>query len=89
VPAIEELFASGRIADVVLVVLGLEAVLLVVLPSTRAKWTRLFPMLAAGFFLALALRIALAGATWPWLAAALTGALVAHVADLRIRLRGD
>lgn len=43
--------------------------------------------LAAGWFLLLALRLAL-GAAWPgWIGLALLGGLIAHLADLRIRWR--
>lgn len=47
----------------------------------------LLPNLAAGFCLLAALRAALGGAAWPWIAAALLGALVAHLLDLRRRWR--
>ena len=43
--------------------------------------------LLSGMFLLLALRVALAGAWWGWVAASLTGALLAHLADLRRRWR--
>lgn len=43
--------------------------------------------LAAGAFLLLALRAALAGAGPVWIAASLLGALVAHLADLALRWR--
>jgi hypothetical protein len=35
--------------------------------------------------LMVALRAALAGVAWPWVPAALTAALVVHLADLRLR----
>jgi hypothetical protein len=44
-------------------------------------------MLLPGMFLLLALRSALAGAAWPWVPAALTGALVAHCCELWTRFR--
>jgi hypothetical protein len=43
--------------------------------------------LAAGGCLLAALRAALAGADWPWIAVALLAALAAHLADLRLRWR--
>ncbi len=82
------LFAGPGVAALVLAVLAAETIVLALLPATRPAWSRLVPMLAAGFFLALALYAALAGAAWPWLAVALAGALVAHVVDLVARLRG-
>lgn len=80
-----ELFADGRIVDVAIALLLLEALLLLWL---RAKHRRgpapadLLGNLAAGLFLLLALRAALAGAAWTWIAASLTAALAAHVFDL-------
>lgn len=83
------LFASGRIVDLILLLVLLEALAL-------AAWARrsrsgpglagLLPNLLAGAFLLLALRAALADAAWPWIAAALAGGLVAHLWDLSGRL---
>lgn len=42
-------------------------------------------MLLPGICLLLALRAALAGAAWPWVPAALTAALIAHLLDVRAR----
>ncbi len=44
-------------------------------------------MLLPGMCLLLAVRAALAGAAWPWVPAALAVALIAHLADLRLRWR--
>ena len=46
---------------------------------------RIGPNLLAGFCLLVALRAALVGSGWIWIAAALTGALFAHVTDLALR----
>lgn len=84
-------FASGRIVDAILAFMVVEAVLLI---AWRARTGRgiaaadLLANLAAGATLLLALRAALAGAAWSWVAAALMAALVAHVADLSRRWRG-
>nr|WP_294554366.1 hypothetical protein [uncultured Rhodopila sp.] len=51
--------------------------------SARVVWGMLLP----GMFLLLALRAALAGAAWPWVPTALTGALVAHGCELWTRFR--
>ncbi|NKC32666.1 hypothetical protein HEQ75_17505 [Roseomonas sp. BU-1] len=83
-------FASGRVADLVLLVLGAEALLLL-----AWRWRRgggLAPSALAGLVLpgvalVLALRAALVGAAWPWVAAALLAALAAHLFDLALRLR--
>ena len=45
------------------------------------------PNLVAGLCLMLALRSVVAGAGWPWMAACLLGAGVAHGTDLRRRWR--
>lgn len=83
-----DFFGSGRAADLLLAVLALEAAGLALyrgLTGRGPALRKLAPFLVAGGFLALALRAALAGARWPWIAAALTGALVAHVRDLATR----
>lgn len=83
-----QLFASGRIADLVLLVLVLEGLALAVLGARGRRVPPLgavLPFLVAGGFFALALRGALVGAAWPWIAAALLGALGAHLADLARR----
>jgi len=84
------LFDTGRIADVILSLLALEAMLaIVLLRRDRSRFARLVPMLLAGALLVVALRGALTGAGWPWIAPALAGAFLAHLADLRLRLRQD
>lgn len=76
-----EWFASGRIADVALLVLLGEVVVRAVID--RRQGTRTLrahaPNLIAGAALLLALRAALTGAPWPWIAAALAAALIAHM----------
>ncbi|MBL6455641.1 hypothetical protein JMJ55_09925 [Belnapia sp. T6] len=83
-------FASGRVVDLILLLMLTEA--LVVL----AWWHRtgrglapaaFLPFLLAGACLMLALRAALVGAAWPWMALALLGALLAHLLDLWRRWR--
>ena len=48
---------------------------------------RLLWNLLAGASLLIALRGALVGAVWIWIALPLAGALVAHIADLSLRMR--
>jgi hypothetical protein len=83
---VREFFASGHAVDVVLLMTAAEAVVMSWL------WRRHRPAIAAflrtlvaGAFLLLALRVALTGGAWPWIAAALMGSGVAHAADLRGR----
>jgi hypothetical protein len=83
-------FASGRIVDAVLALVVLEVIALAFLRLAKGRavpFLGLLVTIAAGVCLLLALRAALAGADWPWVAVALTGSLVAHLADLRTRLR--
>ena len=86
----EAFFASGRVADLVLLILLLEA-------TALALWHRrtgrglapaaILGLALPGVALVLALRAALVGAGWPWVAAALTAAFAAHLLDLWLRLR--
>jgi hypothetical protein len=78
------LMQSGTIADIVLAVMVVEGLLLWALRSRLKNFHAydLIAMLAAGFFLVLALRAALTGAGWHWIALCLAGALVAHLLDL-------
>lgn len=85
-----EFFASGRVADLILLVLAAEALLL--LAWRRRTGRGLPPMALAGLVLpgvalVLALRAALTGAGWPFVAMALVAALAAHLFDLAQRLR--
>jgi hypothetical protein len=86
----QELFASGRVADIMLALMALEAIGLVLLARRQfVSPSRLMSSLAnigAGACLVLALRFALVGAPWPAVAAALVLALIAHVADTYFRL---
>ncbi|KQQ23857.1 hypothetical protein ASF53_05985 [Methylobacterium sp. Leaf123] len=84
------LFASGRIIDVILVLVALEALVLL---GMRARWGRgpapgaLLSNLASGAALMLALRAALTGTAWPGVAAWLAAALAAHLTEMVIRFR--
>ena len=83
-----ELFAGGRIVDLILGFMVLEAIALVAYRRSTGKGIARADLLAnlfAGFFLLLALRGALMSAAWGWIAACLAAALVAHLADLRRR----
>ena len=75
-------FASGHAVDIVLLFMVLEAVWLIV--RGRAALAVIF-MLLPGVFMMLALRAALTGADWYWIALPLTVSLPLHLADLRHR----
>ena len=84
----EQLIGSGRIVDLILVLVALEAVVLGYMRARRGngiEWRALLPNLLAGAALLLALRAAITGAAWPWIAAWLAAAGLAHLADLRTR----
>lgn len=86
-----DLFASGRIADLILALVLVEGLALVVWrrrtgrgPAPLDVVSGLFP----GACLMLALRAALVGAWWGWAALALAASGLAHVLDLRRRWPG-
>lgn len=86
----EWLFASGRVADLILLVLALEGMVLGVWwrrTGTGVPPRALLPFLAAGACFALALRVALTDGWWGWVAALLGGAFLAHLLDLVLRWR--
>lgn len=83
-----EFFASGRSIDLVLLLIGLEAIVLMML--WRMGRCPLPPLatlliLAPGTCLLLAARAALAGAAWVWVSSLFLVALVIHLVDLRQR----
>ena len=83
-------FSSGHVADLALLVLLLETLGLLLWQrrSGRGPGVRAILSLALpGVALMVALRLALTGADWIWLALALVAALLAHVADVAQRLR--
>jgi len=87
--AVEALFVSGRVVDIALALMVVEAVGVWLYRRGRGQG---FPVqdiawnLAAGACLLLALRAALTQAGWAWVALFLTAALVAHIGDFRRRL---
>ena len=88
--AISTFFIDGRIADLVLAVMVVEAVLLVALSRRSASSISAVSIMSAlfpGFFLVLALRAAFVHADWFWIALALIGALITHLIDMRMRFQ--
>lgn len=84
----DALFASGRIVDLVLLLIGIEVLLLWTWRRGGGRAPALFhllPNLAAGACLLCALRAGLTGAAWPVVAAWLTAGLAGHLADLWLR----
>jgi hypothetical protein len=86
----ESLLASGRLIDLILAATVLEFLLLTLWRRRSGHGVppaELALDLAAGAALLLALRGALTGAQWTWIAACLTLALVAHLLHLARRWR--
>ena len=86
----DEFFASGRVADLLLGLMALEAALLGVyrlLAGRGPSLTELLANLGAGACLLLALRALLTGAGWHVAALWLSGALILHLVDLATRWR--
>jgi hypothetical protein len=83
---IEQLFASGHAADVILGVLAIEAGWL----HLARRWSLLsiLGLLGPAALIVLGLRAALTGAEWWWIAMPLAASLPLHLMDLRSRLRG-
>ena len=86
-----ELIASGRVVDLILVLMALEALALTLFWARTARGLRpllLVVNLAGGASLLLALRAALTGAGSVTIGSFLVLALAAHLADLALRWRG-
>jgi hypothetical protein len=81
------LFDSGRIIDLILLFILLECVFLALWRRPALRLGELLPNILSGAALMLAVRFALVGARWEWVALSLLGALLAHLADLGLRLR--
>lgn len=85
----EQLFASGRIVDAILVLMLAEYLGLrwyLARRGRRGTLPGLEGYLLSGAFLLIALRVALTGGEWLWIAAFLLAAFVVHLIDLRRRL---
>ena len=86
--SIEALILSGRIVDIMIVFIVIEIVLVEISRRMRGRGVGTLPLLVnigAGGSLMLALRAALTGSGWQWVAVFLVSSLVFHVADLRVR----
>jgi hypothetical protein len=82
-----EFVLSGQAVDVVLIVIAIEFLALVLLRKGSRKRAAqdLFFALMPGVFLLLALRAALVGADWPWIALLIAGSFPFHLVDLSRR----
>ncbi|MGX6646873.1 hypothetical protein ACWCOP_02885 [Maricaulaceae bacterium MS644] len=86
---IEALFASGRIIDLILLLVVVEAGVLAALPRLRGAMTMVdvAALLAPGVMLMLAVRAALVGAPYTITAAVLAAAFACHILDVARRRR--
>jgi hypothetical protein len=85
-----EFIASGRAIDLILAMVLVEALALLAYRRITGRGIAgpdLIANLLAGACLMLALRAALAGAGWQWIAVCMSAALLAHLADLWRRWR--
>ncbi len=85
-----QLFASGRIVDLILALVVLEAVLFALLNRRAVDYPRRIDLwlgLLPGACLLLALRSVQSGAAWTWTAFWLGCALATHLADVARRWR--
>jgi len=88
----DDLFRSGRIVDVALVVIVLELLFLIAMRQRLAPGLRpldLIGQLSAGFMLLLGVRFAVAGADYRWTLLLLTASFPAHLFDLSRRARAS
>lgn len=86
------MFASGRVAELILGLVVLEGLALAAYHRATGRGVppgRLAGNLASGGALLLALRLALGGAWWGWIGLCLFASLLAHAADLRARWRRE
>lgn len=83
---IQAFFDSGHAVDIVLAVLALEAAWLM---RRDWSWRRTAHALGPAVFIVLAVRAALVGAAWYWIALALIASLPPHLLDLKDRFERD
>lgn len=84
------LFASGRIIDLILLLVACEALVLALWRARTGRGPPPVPLLcnlASGCALMLALRQALTEAPWPGVAACLAASFAAHGTELILRIR--
>jgi len=82
------LFVNGAVVDLILALVLVEAIAVIAYRFATGVGPELMGFVCnilAGALLLFALREALSGAHWIWVAASLSGALVAHAADLLTR----
>jgi len=77
------LFASGHAVDIALAVMLCETIFLI--GRRKAVTVPIILAILPGAIILLAVRAALTGASWQWVALALAASLSVHVVDMRRR----
>lgn len=88
---LESLITSGRIVDIMLLFVVIEAVLISLCSYRSKKLASALPLMitiAAGASLMMAMRATFMASAWPIVAAFLLAAMVFHIVDLVARLKG-
>jgi hypothetical protein len=88
--SLRDLITSGRVVDVVLVVMAVEALALWLHHRRTGRGlpaAQIAVMMSAGVFLLLAMRAALTGGDWTMIAFCLTASFAVHLTDLASRWR--
>ena len=88
--ALDALFTSGRVADLILALLAVEVAILFIYHRTTGRGIAPIDLIMnnlAGAGLVLALRSALTGGAWTSVGAWLAAAFVAHISDVIRRWR--
>ncbi len=86
-----DFFTSGRVIDLILVLLLIEGVVLAIVHRRTGRGLApadLAGFILSGLFLLLAVRTALVGAWWGWVSLCFSASLLTHLADLRNRWKG-
>jgi RsiW-degrading membrane proteinase PrsW (M82 family) len=87
---LQNLIVSGRVVDLVLAVMVVEALLLWFYHRSTGKGltaVEIIITMLAGVFLLIAMRAALTGGDWTLIAMCLTASFAVHLTDLALRWR--
>jgi hypothetical protein len=85
---LESLVRTGRVADILIAVMVIEALVLIGYRIARGRGFAIpyvISNLVAGLFLVLALKSALTDSSWVWTALSLAAAGISHAVDLAVR----
>jgi hypothetical protein len=86
---LSELFTSGRVIDIILAAMALEAILLLLYrrrSGTGPTLAQTIANLMSGAMIMLAVRSALTDSSWKTTAVFLLSSFAAHIVDLKLRM---